>query len=267
LVRGGFYSSDPFNRNVHASIRCNNPGAINGAQWEKNYPGYVTTVETMPGNLTTIFEAPEYGVAAWWELLRQYATRGVRTLGDIITRYGGGQDYSHYISCVTRWTGFGANTKIDLDDDDTLLEFGKAMFHYEAGEAIPWTEKQILYGLQLGRAGGIEGPKAKLKQPKPSGNKLFVTTDLHVRNTPSPQGEIKGVLKQGDVVQWLDSSDDDYWCKIKKGPLTGWSSHKYLVPLLRGGKEEPKAKRRQPKTKPKQPKTKRRQQKTKRKQR
>ena len=76
--------------------------------------------------------------------------------------------------------------------------------------------------------------KAKRRETKASGNKLFVIADLNVRKVPSFQGEIRGVLKQGDVVQWLGSSDDDYWRKIKKGVLTGWSSHKYLVPSLRG---------------------------------
>ena len=137
LVPGGFYSSNPFDRTVPVSIRCNNPGAINGASWEKKYPGYVDTVETTPGNKTTIFEAPEYGVAVWWELLRRYAAAGANTVGAIINKYGGGQDYSAYISFVTTKTGFGANKKVSLDDDDTLLSFGKAMFHYEAGRSAP----------------------------------------------------------------------------------------------------------------------------------
>jgi hypothetical protein len=28
LVEGGFYSSNPFDRRVSVSVRCNNPGAI-----------------------------------------------------------------------------------------------------------------------------------------------------------------------------------------------------------------------------------------------
>jgi|GEM_PF-1669779 len=156
LVPGGFYSSNPFDRSVPVSIRCNNPGAINGAPWEKKYPGYVDTVETTPGNKTTIFEAPEYGVAVWWELLRRYAAAGATTVGDIINRYGGGQDYSAYVQFVTRKTGLGPRTKVPLDDDDILLPFGKAMFHYEAGRPTPLKDEQIAYGLKLGRAKGDE---------------------------------------------------------------------------------------------------------------
>ncbi|HEV3185743.1 MAG TPA: hypothetical protein VGZ49_12725 [Xanthobacteraceae bacterium] len=154
LVPGGFYSSTPFDRTIPVSIRCNNPGAINGAPWEKTYPGYVDTVETTPGNKTTIFEAPEFGIAVWWELLRRYAKANVTTVGGIINRYGGGQDYSNYIKFVTKQTGFTANKAAPLDDDDVLLAFGKAMFRYEAGKAPPWKNAQILYGFKLGRAGG-----------------------------------------------------------------------------------------------------------------
>jgi hypothetical protein len=156
LVPGGFFSSNPFDRTVPVSIRCNNPGAINGAAWEKRYPGYVDTVETTPGNKTTIFEAPEYGVAVWWELLRRYAADGVTTVGDIINKYGGGQDYSHYIAFVVHKCGYTAKKNVALDDDELLSAIGKAMFHYEAGRQTPLKDEQILYGLKLGRAKGKE---------------------------------------------------------------------------------------------------------------
>lgn len=158
LVPGGFYSSNPFDHSVPASIRCNNPGAINGASWEKNFPGYVDTVETTAGNKTTIFEAPEYGVAAWWELLRRYAAAGATTVGEIINRYGGGQDYSEYLAFVAARTGFASGKEISLDDDDDLLTFAKAMFRYEAGRETPLSDEQIRYGVDFGRgqaSGGV----------------------------------------------------------------------------------------------------------------
>jgi peptidoglycan hydrolase-like protein with peptidoglycan-binding domain len=157
LIEGGYYSSNPFDRTVPVSIRCNNPGAINGARWEKTYPGYVDTVETTPGNKTTIFEAPEYGVAVWWELLRRYAASRdkVNTVGGIIDRYGGGQDYSNYIQFVSKQTGFSPSKVIALDNDDDLLTFGKAMFRYEAGRPTPLKDEQIRYGLKLGRSKGL----------------------------------------------------------------------------------------------------------------
>src|SRR5262249_28114144 len=156
LVPGGYFSATPFDRRIPVSIRCNNPGAINGAAWEKSYPGYVDTVETTPGNKTTIFEAPEFGVAVWWELLRRYAVAEVTTIGGIINRYGGGQDYSAYLAFVTRQTGFSARKEVALDNDAVLMAFGKAMFQYEAGRPTPLLEEQILYGLKVGRAKGRE---------------------------------------------------------------------------------------------------------------
>lgn len=156
LVAGGFFSSDPFDKRVPASIRCNNPGAINGASWEKTYPGYVSTVETTPGNKTTIFEAPEYGVAAWWDLLRRYALAGHTTVRQIITEYERGQDSSEYLAFVVKQTGFDEGTKVRLDDDGMLMAFGKAMFRFEAGRKTPLKDEQIQYGTQFGRlhAGG-----------------------------------------------------------------------------------------------------------------
>ena len=76
---------------------------------------------------------------------------------------------SRYLTFVTNTTKFAENKIIPLDDDDILLRFGKAMFRFEAGEDIPWKDKQIRYGLQLGRAGGEEKPKAKRRPTKAKG--------------------------------------------------------------------------------------------------
>jgi hypothetical protein len=133
------------------TIRMNNPGAINGAPWERTYPGYVDTVETTPGNRSTIFETPEYGVGAWWDLMRRYRAANVTTVGGIINRYGGGQDYSAYVQFVAKATGFTPDTPINLDNDQQTLTFGKAMFRYEAGRTLPWRDDQILCGIRGGR--------------------------------------------------------------------------------------------------------------------
>ena len=153
LVMGGYFSSTPMDKNTGpVSIRMNNPGAVNGASWEKAYPGYVSEIETTPGNRSTIFEAPEYGVAVWWDLMRRYRDAGAVSVKAIITRYGGGQDYSKYVTQVCQWSGLEATTEIKLyGDDATLLKFAKAMFRYEAGRAIPWSDAQITCGLQFGR--------------------------------------------------------------------------------------------------------------------
>jgi hypothetical protein len=149
---GGFFSSTPMDKSTGpVSIRCNNPGAINGASWEQSYPGYVDTVLTTPGNRSTIFEAPEYGMGAWWDLLRRYRAAGATTVEGIITRYGGGQDYSAYLQFVLKQTGFSPGTVIDLNNDQQLVQFGRAMFRYEAGRALPWNDDQLLCGIRGGR--------------------------------------------------------------------------------------------------------------------
>jgi len=176
LIPGGFFSSTPTDKSTGpVTVRMNNPGAINGATWETSYPGYVGKTETTPGNESTIFEAPEYGVGAWWELLRQYRAKyATTTVGGIITRYGGGQDYSAYVQFVAKATGFTSDTAIDLNNDQQLLQFGKAMFRYEAGRALPWSDEQILCGIIGGRAFASTGtwpasPLVSQQQPAPAG--------------------------------------------------------------------------------------------------
>lgn len=154
-LSGGFYSSAPYDRSVPVSIRCNNPGAVNGAAWEQQMPGYVTTVETTPGNKTTIFEAPEQGVRVWYELLRKYKAAGAVTPRQIITRYGGGQDYSAYVDTVVKRSGLQPDAALDLEDDRKLLPFAKAMFSYEAGRTTPLSDAQILYGFALARGKAV----------------------------------------------------------------------------------------------------------------
>jgi hypothetical protein len=162
---GGYFSSTPLDKSLPTSIRSNNPGAINGATWERHFPGYVYEVETTPGNKTTVFEAPEQGVAAWWTLLKFYNHSGATTVRQIITKYGGGQDYSNYANTVVKWSGLTDDTEIKLDDNDTLLKFGKAMFKYEAGRDIPWSDEQILYGIKL--AQGVVTPQPVTPPPAP----------------------------------------------------------------------------------------------------
>ena len=171
---GGYFCATPFDKSIPTSIRSNNPGAINGATWERNYPGYVTEVETTPGNKTTIFEAPEYGVAAWWHLLRNYNLGGASTVEQIITRYGGGQDYSAYLKAITDWSGLPASFTIKLDDNPSLMKFGKAMFRYEAGKSIPWSDDQIIAGIKLGQGHAVSIPAAPHVVPVPVQQNFFV---------------------------------------------------------------------------------------------
>ena len=157
LVPGGFFSSDPFDASVNTSIRTNNPGALNVADWVKKLPGYVgdkvTSWSGASPNSTVIFETPEDGVAAWLTLMEHYAARGADTVKEIIDTYGGkGQDYSDYVDFVVKRTGWGANHKIALSGNDIdLMAFARAMFRYEGGKESPLKDTQILLGFQLAR--------------------------------------------------------------------------------------------------------------------
>lgn len=164
LVKGGYFAN-PDDRSLPVSIRANNPGAVNGAAWERSEPGYVTEIKYDGKNNTTIFETPEQGVAVYHKLLQKYASSGADTVGEIIWKYGGGQaNYKDYIDVVARWTGFSASKPIPLNDDSILLPFAKAMFRYEAGRPIPWSDEQILYGFNLARG----ETKQPTKPPRPT---------------------------------------------------------------------------------------------------
>lgn len=156
---GGFYSPDPDNKSLPLSIRANNPGALNTVAWVRATPGFVAEREATAGNATAVFETPEQGVAAWYTLMTKYRAAGATTVGEIIHRYGGGQDYSEYVRVVSQWSGLAFGKEIPLTGDDgTLLEFAKAMFRYEAGRPTPLSDAQIRYGFALARGEIVTGP-------------------------------------------------------------------------------------------------------------
>lgn len=160
---GGYFAS-PSQTDLPASIRYNNPGAVNAVAWNKALPGYAGNQNLDGTNTIAIYYTPEQGVAMWWELLRKYASGGATTVGAIIDRYGGGQNYSAYKSFVVDKTGLAADTEIDLDDDEQLLPFAKAMFWYEAGRSTPLSDAQILYGFAYAR-NGFKPPAAEPAEP------------------------------------------------------------------------------------------------------
>jgi uncharacterized protein YgiM (DUF1202 family) len=59
---------------------------------------------------------------------------------------------------------------------------------------------------------------------------------LNVRAEPRIQGTIVGTLRRGERVKLVGVSGDGYWYKIlgSRG-LTGWSSHKFLAPVIASG--------------------------------
>lgn len=161
MVPGGFFSATPFDTSINTSVRTNNPGALNVAEWVKKLPGYVgdrvTSYSGASPNSTVIFVTPEDGVAAWYTLMQRYAANGNTSVEDIINTYGGkGQDYSAYISFVMKRTGMQAGSQVPLSgDDETLTKFAKAMFRYEAGRETPLSDAQLTYGFKLARGEAV----------------------------------------------------------------------------------------------------------------
>jgi uncharacterized protein (TIGR02594 family) len=209
-LAGGYYSGDPSDRSVPVSVRMNNPGAINGdVAWMKAYPGFVTAIETTPGNKTAVFEAPEFGVGAWWTLMSKYAAGGYDTVGKIINRYGGSQDYSGYTADVSRRTGLAVDRKIDLyKDDPTLVRFARAMWRYEAGRESPLSDAQIAYGFtfartyqQTGKA-PVEGRPSTIAPPAAPGGGFWATLFTALAglfgSKPKPLA-LSRTLKRGDM--------------------------------------------------------------------
>lgn len=170
LIPGGFFWNgtkfDKDGKKVPVSIRANNPGAVNGAAWERELPGYVTDIKYDGKNNTTIFETPEHGVATYWELLRRYRDLyHLSTVWGILGRYIGPAGQQDYFNSVRDKTGFGKDQVVDLYSDAVLMPFAKAQFRHEAGVPIPWSDAQIKYGLDLARAREQNEPAP---QPQPA---------------------------------------------------------------------------------------------------
>lgn len=56
-----------------------------------------------------------------------------------------------------------------------------------------------------------------------------VAESLNLRSEPSLHGNIIGILKKNDIVEFISMSGDDYWLKVLSPTgERGWASHKFL---------------------------------------
>jgi hypothetical protein len=189
---GGFYSSTPMSRSSGpVAIRTNNPGAINGVAWARTYPGYVSEIEITPGHRSSIFETPEHGVAAWYELIKKYHSAGATTLRELMERHCAGEDYSDLLDEVVARTGVSADHELALEGDDTtLLRFAKAMFDHAADRETPLSDNQILYGFKLARDHARQPFGSKEMQIKPQGgNPLLIVLLLMMLSKETATGD------------------------------------------------------------------------------
>lgn len=163
LVAGGFFSSDPTDTHVKRSIRTNNPGALNISKWQKTFPGfYGVTPPDGAGNVTSIYNTPEHGIAAWFHLLTvRYGYDEINPtppLAKIARRYAGvnSDDDPAVKGYVKGWRKFSGNqldkdSTILLSDDSQVLVLAHGMFGHEIGSATPLHDDQILEALRLKR--------------------------------------------------------------------------------------------------------------------
>lgn len=159
----GFFSSwpdaayDSSNILTRRALRTNNPGALNISSWQKKLPGYVgmTHPDNSPNkNQTTVYSAPEYGVAAWGVLLKDRYFKGKKdpvSLGTIIDKYRGGISREPYLAGYKKYSN-GKLTEdylVDLYNAAELAILALASFSHEFGNWYPLTDDQISSGFAL----------------------------------------------------------------------------------------------------------------------
>jgi D-alanyl-D-alanine carboxypeptidase len=163
LIDGGWFSAAPDDGSVNRAIRTNNPGALNISAWQRTRMGYVG--QTRPdgaGNMTTIYQTPECGVAAWFFLLCDrygFCVSGNFDLMSLAKKYAGPNatptEARAYTDGWRKWSN-GAlrpDTVIHLDSNEEMLLLAKAEFAHEASSPSPVSEKQILKGFSIERNG------------------------------------------------------------------------------------------------------------------
>ncbi|WP_119272343.1 peptidoglycan-binding domain-containing protein [Taklimakanibacter deserti] len=148
-----YSSSDTLTRRA---LRTNNPGAINISKWQRDsMKGYVgTTLPGPDGNVTTVYETPEQGVAAWGFLIRKIYFNGKKekvTVGEIVDKYRGTNSRTPYIDGYKKYSDgkLTEDYEIDLYDNAELARLAIAAYSHELGFWYPLTEKQLLAGLAI----------------------------------------------------------------------------------------------------------------------
>lgn len=157
-----------FDRSIPRSIRTNNPGAINFKKWQSDFPGFVgTTKDDGEGNVTSAWETPEHGVAAWEHLIDGVYGAGGRpmTVSQIADRYAGG-DGSKYVAAWTKSGELSPDTVIDPENNEQMLALAKGTFGFESDQAQHLSDEQILAGLNMDQQGEQQSvqPQARPQQ-------------------------------------------------------------------------------------------------------
>lgn len=148
-----------------APIRHNNPGALNYADWEKQYGaaprGTLLRDGTGQGNRIASFPTPEAGAAAQFDWWKNKSPKYGPTVGDSMHMYSGGNSTSAYQSFLEK-RGFGRDTNVQdmLANKDQAIAFGKAQSQWESGKRFPMNDQQWSNSYDLFRQKNQLGPNA-----------------------------------------------------------------------------------------------------------
>lgn len=129
-------------------IRNNNPGNLRkGTRWQG-------LSANQDDDTFCVFSRPEYGIRALCRTLRTYQRKyGLRDVRSIINRFAPPfeNDTESYIYSVCLKLDVKPDMPIDLEEKGIMLNMLKAIIKHENGEQ-PYTDKQILYGMELEEA-------------------------------------------------------------------------------------------------------------------
>ncbi|WP_415721586.1 virion protein [Photobacterium ganghwense] len=97
----------------------------------------------------SIFENDKWGFRAAARILRSYQKRGINTIHGIVYTFAPSHENNsnHYANMVAKWTGYGKNDRLDMNDDHTATEIIKAMARMEVGKKYSYHE--VMEGVAL----------------------------------------------------------------------------------------------------------------------
>ena len=55
-----------------------------------------------------------------------------------------------------------------------------------------------------------------------------IASALNVRRRPSLSGPVLGLLRENEIVDWIETHEDGNWHKVRNDELEGWASARYL---------------------------------------
>ncbi|EHJ8971181.1 hypothetical protein G6S35_003132 [Salmonella enterica] len=130
-------------------IPYNEPVTRNTPGMRNNNPGNLTAAPNSPGKngRFNVFRTERDGIAAFFRQMMLDGDRGAPTLRQEIRKYAPENENptEAYITEVSRTTGIGPDTPLNLHDRQTLLRIAPAMFRFENGFQ-PFSPQQINQG-------------------------------------------------------------------------------------------------------------------------